>query len=152
MVLIAKLVNTLQITVFVKSGEDLSIVMSKLKEIVPFDFKKEKIKIEETNATGVDENPIKIIRILLLKGRLIKPFIELMKNNLSSDQKKLILKQINSRLDENMDFFIRLDKDKLLNGEYFLTDGGNCFHFKMNIACFPKKRINAEIAIREIFA
>ena len=56
-----------------------------------------------------------------------------------------ILKQIESRLDEELNFFLRLDKEKWVNEkEMKLTDSGKCFHIKISVAAFPK---NMDIAI-----
>ena len=38
----------------------------------------------------------------------------------------------------------------MLNDEYFITESGNCFHFKIGIAAYPHKRDVAEKIVREI--
>jgi hypothetical protein len=40
----------------------------------------------------------------------------------------------------------------LLNNEYWITDSGNCFHFKFAIAAFPHKREVAISRIHEILS
>ncbi len=55
-------------------------------------------------------------------------------------------------MDEHHHFFIRFDKDKLIeNNEFFITDKGNCYHIKMTIAAFPTTRENALKAIEKLF-
>ena len=75
-------------------------------------------------------------------------FLENLLNNLSKGQKEQILREDESRLDENLDFFIRLDKDSWINDKKLeLTDSGKCFHLKISIAAFPKKR---EVALKVV--
>jgi len=71
---------------------------------------------------------------------------------LVNEQRELILRQAETRLDREFNFFIRFDKEKLVNeNKYWITDSGNCFHIKMNIACFPRKREQALKIIQNIF-
>ncbi|HLC65208.1 MAG TPA: RNA-binding domain-containing protein [Candidatus Nanoarchaeia archaeon] len=147
-----KLAHTIQVTVFAKADEDKYEIESKLKELFPFNLIEERIQIEQSRATGADDRPILIYKVVLTKERHTNPFIENLREKLPREQKDLVLRQLHSRLDDDMDFFIRLDKDKLMNENTFLvTDSGNCFHIKITIASFPKKRSNAEKVIREIF-
>ena len=47
---------------------------------------------------------------------------------------------------------MRFDKDELIkNNNLVLTDKGNCFHVKISIAAFPKKRKIALENIHNIF-
>ena len=63
-----------------------------------------------------------------------------------------MLEQKESRLDEDLNFFVRIDKEKWIDGkEMFLTDSGNCFHIKILIAAFPKKRENALKIVEKMF-
>ena len=79
-------------------------------------------------------------------------FLNNLVENLDEEQRKLILSQLESRLDDNLDFFLRFDKEEYLkNNKLKLTDSGNCFHIEMSIAAFPKKReIGMEI-VKKIF-
>ncbi|MBI4439784.1 hypothetical protein HY638_02325 [Candidatus Woesearchaeota archaeon] len=145
-----KLAHTIQVTVFAKAGEEM--VLSRLKELFPFDLEQEKIPIESTKATAADESAILIYKVVLTKERHTNPFIDNLREKLSADQKQLLIRQLHSRLDEDMDFFIRLEKDKLIDENIFqVTDSGNCFHIRISIASFPKKRSVAEKVIQEIF-
>ncbi len=60
---------------------------------------------------------------------------------LSAEQKELLVRQAESRLDKDLYFYIRLDKSKLIEtGKYWITDDGNCYHIKIALAAFPRKR------------
>ncbi len=142
-----KYANSVQIRVFAKEGEDAEKIMQGLKEIAPFDYGAEKIQFEIRAATGFNEARIKIYNIKLEKERHTKKFLENLIGKLSSEQKQLLLRQKESRLDNELDFFIRLDKEKLINNEYWITDSGNCYHTTISIAAFPRNR---EVALNII--
>ncbi|MCF8013968.1 hypothetical protein K9K83_06380, partial [Candidatus Woesearchaeota archaeon] len=121
-----------------------------LLQITQEQIKTEKIKYEELNAKGFDERKIKIIIIQLDKDRHIKKFLEQLNTKMNKEDKEIILNQKN-RLDEDLNFYIRLDKQKLQKGTYKLTNSGKCYHIKINIAAFPKKTENAWKTIKQIF-
>ena len=141
--------NSVRISVFQKEGEE---VKEKLLELVSFDLTEEKIELVEKKANGFEEKEIKIYEILLVKERHVNSFIENLISKLSSETKELILKQAESRLDEECNFYLRFSKEKLIKeNEFWITDQGNCFHIKINIAAFPKKKEKALEIIRKAF-
>jgi RNA binding exosome subunit len=55
-----------------------------------------------------------------------------------------LISQIESRLDEELFFFMRIDKDSWnIEKKTILTDSGNCYHIRITVAAFPKKRESA---------
>ena len=112
---------------------------------------KEKLKLIQRTAFGFNEREIKTLEVNLEKTRHITAFLKNLNNKLNQQQKEVLLKQINSRLDDNLNFFIRFDKNKLLNQEYFITDSGDCFHIKVSIAAFPAKTEKAKEIFQLIF-
>lgn len=149
-----KLAHQIKLKVFSygKHSEDDKLILGKLLEFFPFDLEEEKIELKKTGALGMNENQITIYEVVLTKEKHISRFLENLKEKINGDQKKLILDQLESRLDENLDFFIRIDKDEYVkNGKLKLTDSGNCFHLKMSIAAFPKKRDIALGIVNNLF-
>ena len=135
-----KLANSIKISVFAKGEENEQEIEDKLKQLIPLDLEKEKIAVTKQTATGFNETRIRIIEAMLTKDRHINAFLEKLSENMSEKQKELLIRQKESRLDDELNFFIRLDKEKLLNNEYWVTDSGNCYHIRINIAAFPKRR------------
>ncbi len=123
--------------------------MEKLKLLLPFDLGKEKVKITDQAAEGFDEKRIAILSVMLTKDRHVNAFIENLIKRLG-DEKNTLLEQLDSRLGNDLNFFIRLDKELLLKDKFALTDSGNCCHIKINIAAFPKRREKAAEMIRKI--
>ena len=147
-----KIANSIKITVFTKQGEDSEKIKQKLLDLIPFDIEKEKILLGQKKATGFEEKEIKIFEILLTKEKYTHIFLENLIQNLSNETKELILRQAETRLDQECNFFLRFSKDKLIKeNEFWITDQGNCFHVKINIAAFPKKRDIALEIIRNVF-
>ena len=70
---------------------------------------------------------------------------------LSAEQKELLRIQAESRIDHDLNFYLRLDKAKLLQGQYWITDEGDCFHIKISLAVFPKKLEKAIELAKEMF-
>lgn len=147
-----KLVHGIKVTVFSKPEDEQDDVIDALLTIFPFKLADEKLKLNITNATSFEDRRIKIIEVILERQKHIKPFLDNIFGKLDEEQKDLLLKQASSRLDEENNFFIRLDKDKLQNNEYWITDSGNCYHIKLTIAAFPKTRENALKVVELLFA
>lgn len=133
--------HSITLCVFSKEEEDYEKIKEKFASLFPFDLEEEKITLKKSKAIGFHELPIFILEVVLTKEKHTSLFLEHIKEQLSSDQKNLLLRQTKSRLDENNCFFIRFDKQKLLeNNELFIVDHGNCFHLKIHVAAFPAKR------------
>jgi RNA binding exosome subunit len=139
-----KLLNNVEIGVFCKEGEKEEDILEGLKLLLPLNFEKEKIKLERRTATGFDEKKILVFNVKINKNKHITRFINNINDKLNQEQKELIKSQADSRLDQNLDFFIRFDKSKILKEKsLWIIDGGNCYHVRMNVAVFPKRREKA---------
>ena len=135
-----------------KNNDDNKLILDKFIKFFPFSLEQEKIELSERNVSGFDERKITIFEVTLIKEKHTSKFLENLTKNLDKNQKELSLSQLESRLDDNLDFFLRFDKDKYLENDLLqLTDSGNCFHVEMSIAAFPKKRDIAVEIIKQIF-
>lgn len=145
-----KYAHTIQITVFA-SPEEQAEVEQTLIALVGFNPQDEKLAIAHESALGVEKEKIVILRIVLNKERHTTLFLKHLLEKLGADQKEVLCKQAESRLDEELHFFIRLHKSKLLEGAYQLTDSGNCYHINITLAVYPRKRENALALIHKLF-
>ena len=144
-----RLANSVSVRVFCREEEDRELIVNRLKLLLPFDLEKEKIKIEERSAEGFEDRQIKIFSVELDRERHTNAFVNNLVEKLG-DEKKTLLEQLESRLDDELNFFIRLDKEMLLKDRFVLTDSGNCYHIRVNIASFPRSRANAVKVIRAL--
>jgi RNA-binding protein len=148
-----KLAHTVAVTVFVKGDDDEARIRQALLSLVPLDIEREKINLKKTvmEASASHESKIIIFEAVLEKERHTTRFIEELKGRLSAAQLHELAHQEN-RVDDECSFYMRLDKKKLLSGEYALTDSGDCFHIKMSITAFPKKREAALAVVKKMFS
>ena len=127
------------VTVFASGDEEATLLG--LAKLFPFSMTDEKITIERQRAEGFRERIITVLRVRLAKQRQIRAFLEQLFSHLDLET---LRRQLESRLDEHLDFFIRLDKPALISGDWQLTDGGDCYHLRISVAAFPHTR---EVAI-----
>ena len=147
-----KYAHLVKLTVFSHESEDIKSVSDALLGFFPFNLESDKIPIKETAATGFNGKKIKIFEVILSKQSLVNELLKNLESNLTEAQKGIILKQSESRLDSNLDFFIRFDKDSWINEKkLLLTNSGSCFHLRIAIAAFPKKREAALKIIKDLF-
>lgn len=147
-----RLAHNITITEFAKNDEDLQSMKESLKLLLPFSLEQEKIALQEQTAQGFEEQQIKILTIFLQKETHTNNFFDFLNSKLSNEQKKLLLLQKESRIDNHFCFFMRFDKEKWNKSkEIFITDSGNCIHIKLALAVFPAKRESALKLIEKIF-
>jgi RNA binding exosome subunit len=145
-----KALNKAVVSVFAREDEDAEKIKSALISLIPLDLEKEKIPVQQKTAKGFEEKKIIVYKIELEKTKHTNAFIKEFLDKLSDEQKEMLLDQAESRLDNHLHFFIRLDKTKLLDGKYSITESGECFHIKLHIAAFPSKRAVALEAIEKL--
>jgi RNA binding exosome subunit len=153
-----KFIHNAKINVFLKPEEYkgheelISGCKDVLKKLVPLDLEKEKLSITEETVESFESRKIKIFSLEIIKEAHTNLFIKTLKTLLGKEQCKKILNQRWSRLDDELYFYIRLDKDAALKDVYELTDSGECFHIKMHIAAFPKNRESALKVVERMFS
>lgn len=147
-----KFAHNVSVKVFCKPEDKPAEIKKALVSLFPFDLEKEKIAVEEQSATGFNERKIKVFEIKLKKDSHMNAFLKSLKKYLGG-LCETISNEAGTRVDDEFYFFIRLDKGKLIEGnEYNLTDSGNCFHIRISLAVFPKKRDIAISLVREFFS
>src|SRR3989344_3789980 len=135
-----RLVYAITLSAFAKAHEDAKEIEDALRALVPFDFEKEKLKVQVQNAEGF-ESTIRIITIQLTKVTHTNEVLKFLFGKLEPEQKDALKEQTESRLDESLDYFVRFDKTEWVNErKLVITDTGNCIHCKIALAVYPKKR------------
>lgn len=135
-----------------RHDENYDEMMSRMQDILEVDFEKDKVNVEEIGATGVLDDEIRIVEIFLKKARHTNAFVRKMIEKMPEEDKRAVLEELDLRLDDNCDLFIRFDKPLVLEkGDFRLVNSGNCLHVKFSVATYPKKREVAERIVRDIF-
>jgi len=73
---------------------------------------------------------------------------------LSKDDLKELLDTIDQRMDEDGQFFFRLDKQKAFQEELVIFSGDDCIHARAKVESYPKRREkaleNAKVMLQEL--
>ena len=148
-----KYLNNVTLSVFAKTHEDdVDGLKQALIEMVPLNLEDEKLQLEQKTAKGFNEHSIKIFTIGLTKTSHTNTFLKWLLKKLTEEQKDQMIAQRESRLDKDLHFFIRFDKEKWLNErELKITDSGDCFHLNLGLAVFPARRPDALVLVEKIF-
>ena len=147
-----KYAHLIKLTAFSYEHENSQSVVKAFLGFFPFDFGKNGIILSKRTAYGFNERRIGIFEATLAKTNPISQFLRNLLVNLDKSQRQQILSQAESRLDKNLDFCLRFDKDSWIQEKKLvLTASGKCFHLKISIAAFPKKREVALNVIRDLF-
>lgn len=146
-----KIAHSVTIRVFCSQEENEEDIMSGLKWLVPLDFDKEKVIVQQKLAEGFNERKIRVIEATLTKERHTRAFIESLQERLLEHNKNLLLHQLVSRIDDNANFFVRFEKENVArNLSLLVTDGGNCYHIRIKVAAYPSTKEAAMRIMRNV--
>jgi RNA binding exosome subunit len=137
--------------VFCKEEKDEIKIIQAARSLYPYNLEEQKLKLDCTIAEGFDHKKIKIYTLALDKDRHINAFFDSFRSKLTKEQKYLLVSEIESRLDSSLAFYIRLNKERLIEGDYEITDTGNCFHLTFLVAAYPHKREIAVNMLKNLF-
>ena len=129
-----KYAHSIKLNVFSYENENSQSIGESFLRFFPFNLKENKNALNKTKAEGFNERNIVVFEITLAKTNLINQFLGNLLINLGERQKQQLLNQAESRLDKNLDFFLRFDKNSWVNDKKLvLTDSGKCFHLNIKI-------------------
>ncbi len=143
--------HSVAIRVFCGEEENESEIVNGLKSLLPFDLKKEKIAIQKQTAFGFSDRRIVIFEVILTKNRYVKAFLDNLLPKISATDKQMLLRQLESRVDGEANFFVRFDKETLAKrNEMLVTDSGNCYHIRIKMAAYPSNKETAIKLLRKL--
>jgi len=151
-----KYIHNGKITVFLKPEEYfgrpelIENTKKAFHKLLPLDFDKEKLTIKEETVESFENRKIKTYTLEILKEAHATQFVKTLKELLKPYYETLRA-QKSSRLDEDLFFYIRLNKELLMKDIVELTDSGDCFHIRIHIAAFPKNKEAGLKVVDEIF-
>jgi RNA binding exosome subunit len=99
---------------------------------------------------GYFKNPVLILHDKLGKKRETKEFIKILQN-LDSSTKKRVLNELNNKMDDKGNLFLRFDKQRAYRGDLKIIEHGDAVHVKIKIAAYPAKKDKAMKLAKEIF-
>jgi len=138
------MIHNISYRVFVYGTENEEKVREAIKTLFPDSSPKTDI------TEGHFKNQVLILNDKITKNREIKDFIKLL-INLDSKTKKRILNQLDNKMDEKGNLFLRFDKQRAYLGDLKIIEHGDAIHVKIKMAAYPAKKENAIKLAREIF-
>lgn len=105
----------------------------------------------QTDTTeGYFKNPVLILHDKITRKREIKEFVQILEQ-IDSSSKKQLLNQLENKMDERGNLFLRFDKQRAYLGDLKIIEHGDTIHVKINIAAYPAKKERAIELARTIF-
>ena len=99
---------------------------------------------------GYYKNPVLILSNKIDKKREIKDFVKKL-SKMNDPTRKRILHQLENKMDDSGNLFLRFDKQRAYQGDLKVVEHGDSIHLKIKIAAYPaKKKVALEIA-RKLF-
>ena len=136
--------HSVTVRVFCWQEENAEEIINGLKFLIPFDFEKEKIGLRRQKALGFNDRRLDVFEVMLTKNEHVALLLKNMMHKISETDKLLLLRQLDSRVDDESSFFIKFDKESLAKrSDLLVTDSGSCYHLKIKIAAFPSNKGNA---------
>ncbi len=134
------MIHNIRFREFVYEDEDLD----ELKQAILNIFPDAEIEIEE--AEGLTENRILILTGVISKKRQTKDFFNKL---LELDSKVLdkLINDLDKKVDENGNLFLRLSKEDAIDEKINIVDSGDSIHLKIKIAAYPAKK---KVAINKL--
>ncbi len=138
------MIHNISYRVFVYGTENEEKVRDAIKTLFPNSY-------PETDTTeGYFGNPVLILHDKITKKREIKEFVEILKK-MDKQGKKGLLNELQNKMDEKGNLFLRFDKQRAYLGDLKIVEHGNSVHVKIKIAAYPAKKEKAIELAKEIF-
>ena len=99
---------------------------------------------------GYHKNQVIILQGKINKKRDTKDFLEKL-HSLKPSAKKRILRELESKMDERGNLFLRFDKQRAYLGDLKVVEHGDAIHLKLKIAAYPARKDEALKVARQIF-
>ena len=134
------MIHNIKFRAFVYENESIDEITQSILNILP------EADIEAEEAEGLLEDKIIILSGVLSKKRYTKTFF---KTLLDSVDLEKLNDDLELKIDEKGNWFLRFDKDDALDEKWTILDKGDAIHLKVKIAAFPAKKQIAVDKVRE---
>lgn len=133
------MIHNIRYRVFIYENEDKDEVLEALLNILPT------AEPEVEEAEGLLEEKMLILTGTISKKRETKEFLNTLVDSIGEDQLVKLYNDLDRKMDEKGNLFLRLSKEKALEEEWEILDGGDSIHLKIKIAAYPAKK---EVALK----
>jgi hypothetical protein len=105
---------------------------------------------EKEITEGYHKNQVLILSGKITRKKEINGFLEKLQS-LKPSSKKKISNELENRMDERGNLFLRFDKQRAYLGDFMLVEHGDAIHIKLKIAAYPARKDVALKVAQEIF-
>ncbi len=138
------MIHNISYRAFVYGTENKEKVLESIKTLFP----NSSPQCEATE--GYYKNPVLILSNKIDKKKEIKDFVKKL-SKMNDPTRKRILHQLENKMDDSGNLFLRFDKQRAYQGDLKVVEHGDSIHLKIKIAAYPaKKKVALEIA-RKLF-
>lgn len=134
------MIHNIKFRAFVYEDEDVDEISQAILNILP------EAEIEAEEAEGMLEDRILILSGVVSKKRYTKAFFNTLLENVDLDK---LNDDLERKMDEKGNWFLRLDKSDALDEKCTILDKGDAIHLKVKVAAFPAKKEIAVDKVRE---
>lgn len=134
------MIHNIKFRAFVYEDEDVDEVSQAILNILP------EAEIEAEEAEGMLENKILILTGVVSKKRFTKAFFNTLLESVDLDK---LNGDLERKMDEKGNWFLRFDKADALDEKWTILDSGDAIHLKVKVAAFPAKKEIAVDKVRE---
>lgn len=99
---------------------------------------------------GYHKNQVIFLQGKITKKRETKDFLEKLRA-LKPSSKKRILRELEDKMDDRGNLFLRFDKQRAYLGDFKIVEHGDSLHLKLKIAAYPARKEEALKIARQIF-
>ena len=134
------MIHNIKFRAFVYEDEDVDEISQAILNLLP------EAEIEAEEAEGMLEDRILILSGVVSKKRYTKAFFNTLLENVDLDK---LNDDLERKMDEKGNWFLRLDKTDALDEKWTILDKGDAIHLKVKVAAFPAKKEVAVDKVRE---
>jgi RNA binding exosome subunit len=139
------MIHNISYRAFVYGTENKEKVLESIKTLFPYSSP----QCEATE--GYYKNPVLILNNKIDNKSEIKDFVEKL-TSMKDPAKKRIINQLENKMDDYGNLFLRFDKQRAYLGDLKVVEHGDSIHIKIKIAAYPaKKKVAIKIA-RKLFS
>ena len=135
------MIQNIRYSVFIYENEDKEEILEALLNILPTAVP------EAEEVEGLLEEKMLILTGTISKKRETREFLNTLIESIGEDQLIKLYNDLDRKMDESGNLFLRFSKEKAIDGEWEILDGGDSIHLKIKIAAYPAKK---EVAIKKI--
>ncbi|WP_296804368.1 RNA-binding protein [uncultured Methanobrevibacter sp.] len=132
------MIHNIKFRAFVYEDESVEEVSQAILNILP------EAEIEAEEAEGMLEDKIIILSGVVSKKRYTKTFFNTLLD--STDLEKLN-SDLERKMDEKGNWFLRFDKSDALDEKWTILDSGDSVHMKIKVAAYPARK---DIAVEKV--